>query len=89
MSSEDKQIVLRVVEHYIRTGSASDDHVNVICLPVDKTSYVEHTGEDGRTLLLDEYRLDGKVIWAAYSPRSETVYLSPKSELRAKVATPS
>lgn len=86
MASEEKVILLRVVKHYLCTGSASDDHVKVTCLPVDKTSYVEHTGEDGRTLLLDEYKLDGEVIWAAYSPRSETVYLSPKRELKVKAA---
>ncbi|MBI5840727.1 MAG: hypothetical protein HZB19_11560 [Chloroflexi bacterium] len=79
MSSEEKQIIQRVVERYIRTGSTSDDQVNVTCLPVDKTSYVERIGEDGRIILLDEYRLDGKVIWASYSTRSETVYLSLKS----------
>ena len=79
MSSEEKQIIQRVVERYIRTGSTSDDQVNVPCLPVDKTSYVERIGEDGRIILLDEYRLDGKVVWASYSTRSETVYLSLKS----------
>ncbi len=79
MSSEEKQIIQRVVERYIRTGSTSDDQVNVTCLPVDKTSYVERIGEDGRIILLDEYRLDGKVVWASYSTRSETVYLSLKS----------
>jgi hypothetical protein len=79
MSSEEKQIILRVAERYIRTGSASDEQVNVTCLPVDKTSHVERIGEDGRIILLDEYQLDGQVIWASYSTRSETVYLSLKS----------
>ena len=67
------------MEHYVRTGSASDDQVKVTCLPVNKTSHVEQIGEDGRIILLDEYRLDGRVIWASYSTRSKTVYLSLKS----------
>jgi hypothetical protein len=79
MSMQEKQIILRVLEHYILTGNASDDQVKVTCLPGNKTSCVEKIGEDGRILMLDEYKLDGKVIWASYSSRSETVYLSPKS----------
>ena len=76
MFSNEKQILMRVIENYIRTGSTSDDQVNVTCLPENKTSFVERTGEDGRSVLLDEYQVDGKVIWAGYSGRSETVYLS-------------
>jgi hypothetical protein len=40
---------------------------------------VEKTGNDGRIIMLDEYRLDGKIIRASYSTRSNTVYLSMKS----------
>ncbi len=79
MSSEERQIIHRVVERFIRTGSVEDEQVKVTCLPANKTSFVEQTGEDGRTVLLDEYKLDGKVIWASYSARSGTVYLSLKS----------
>ncbi len=82
MPSIEKQLILRVLEHYVRTGNASDGQVKVICLPADKSSVVEQTGADGRTVLLDEYKLDGKVIWASYSTRSGTVYLSPRSTPR-------
>ena len=67
---------------YLRAGSAADDQVKVTCLPADKSSYVEKIGGEGRTILLDEYKLDGQVIWASYSTRSETVYLSPRSAPR-------
>lgn len=79
MISEEKQIILRVVERFIHTGSLVDEHVKVTCLPENKTSFVEQAGDYGRTILLDEYHLDDKVIWASYSPRSGTVYLSLKS----------
>ncbi len=79
MSSEEKQIVYRVVENFARTGNATDEQVKVTCLPANKTSFVEQTGNDGRIILLDEYKMDGKVIWASYSARSGTVYLSLKS----------
>jgi hypothetical protein len=76
MFSDERTITTRVVERYIMTGSTSDDQVKVICLPNDKTSLVERSGDEGRSILLDEYRVDGKAIWAGYSGRSETVYLS-------------
>lgn len=78
MMSEEKQIILRVVERFIRTGSVVDEQVKVTCLPDGKTSCVEQAGDYGRTILLDEYHLDDKTIWASYSTRSGTVYLSLK-----------
>lgn len=79
MSSEDTKILNRVMENYVRTGSVIDDTVKVTCLPANKTSYIEQSGQEGRIIMLNEYKLDGKTIWATYSARSGTVYLSPKS----------
>jgi hypothetical protein len=79
MSSEDTKILNRVMENYVRTGSVIDDAVKVTCLPANKTSYIEQSGQEGRIIMLNEYKLDGKTIWATYSARSGTVYLSPKS----------
>ena len=76
MSAEDKVIILRVLENYALTGNASDEEVKVLNLPKGKTSYIEKTGQDGRTLMLDEYRIQTKVIRAGYSSRSGTVYFS-------------
>jgi len=77
--SQEKQTILRVAECYINTGNTVDDQVKVISLPLDKTSYVEQIGVDGRIMMLDEYRLNGRIVRAAYSMRSNTVYLSLKS----------
>ncbi len=74
--SEEKQIINRVVENYARTGEATDSQVMVMHLPDNKTSFVEPTADGGRGITLDEYRVDGRVIWAAYSARTRTVYLS-------------
>jgi len=76
MPSEEKIIILRVIENYVRTGGMTDVRVKVTSLPQGKTSYVEQNGVDGRSIMLDEYSVDGTVIWAGYSSRSETVYLS-------------
>jgi hypothetical protein len=77
MYSDEKQIIMRVVEHYAKTGQTDDEQVKVICLPEGKSSFVETIGEDGRSVQLDEYHVGDKTIWAGYSVRSETVFLSP------------
>lgn len=76
MQSEEKTILQRVVENFVRTGNASDQDVKVTCLPKGKTSYVEQIGADGRSIMLREYRVDGTNVNAGYSSRSGTVYLS-------------
>jgi hypothetical protein len=76
MITDEKQVILRVVERFIQTGIASDEQVNVVCLPDNKTIFVERIGEDSRSVMLDEYRLDARVVWAGFSDRSQTVYLS-------------
>ena len=76
MQSEEKTILQRVVENFIRTGNASDEYVKVTSLPKGKTSYVEQNGVDGRSIMLKEYRVGSTVINAGYSARSGTVYLS-------------
>lgn len=77
MQSEEKTILLRVVENYIRTGNFGDEQVKVIGLPQGKTIFIETIGVDGRSVMLDEYRFDGRTVWAGFSARSGTVYLSP------------
>lgn len=76
MFSDQRTIIMRVVDHYARTGEAGDPEVKVTCLPDNKTSFVEQNAGGGRSIMLDEYRVDGHVIWAGYSPRSGIVYLS-------------
>lgn len=76
MLSEDKKIILRVIERYIRTGSVEDEQVKVTCLPENKTSAIEYIGADSRSVMLDEYKVDGKFIWAGYSGKSGMVFLS-------------
>jgi hypothetical protein len=77
MLSEEKQIILRVVEHYVRTGSIEDEQVKVTCLSENKTSAIEHSGVDSRSIMLDEYKVDGISVWAGYSGKSGMVFLSP------------
>jgi len=73
---DEKELLLRVMERFVRTGSITDEQVKVTCLPDNKTSFVEYIGADGRSIYLDEYHVDGKVMWAGFSSRTRTVYLS-------------
>ncbi|MBI3170614.1 MAG: hypothetical protein HYZ22_19205 [Chloroflexi bacterium] len=72
MQSEEKTILLRVVENFALTGNATDEQVTVTCLPNGKSSTVEND----RSVMLKEYKVNEKLIWAGYSSRSNTVYLS-------------
>lgn len=72
MQSEEKAILKRVVENYVQTGNATDEEVTVVCIPNGKSSTIENE----RTVMLEEYRVNEKLIRAGYSSRSKTVYLS-------------
>ena len=74
--SDEKVIITRVVQHYASTGELSDDQVKVIHLPDNKTSFVEQGADGGRGVQLDEYQVNGRVIWAGYSSRTGVVYIS-------------
>jgi hypothetical protein len=76
MMSEEKQIIHRALEHYLKTGNTENGQVKATRLPDGKTSFIEQTAGDGRSIMLDEFRVEGKVIWAAYSSRTGMVYLS-------------
>lgn len=72
MQSEEKTILQRVVENFALSGNASDEQVTVVSLPNGKSSVVENE----RSIMLKEYVINEKTIWAGYSIRSNTVYLS-------------
>lgn len=76
MQSEEKTILQRVVENFAQTGSITDAQVTIVCIPNGKTSTIEKIGDEGRTVMLDEYLVNQKLIRAGYSSRSNTVYLS-------------
>ena len=73
---DENEILLRVTERFVRTGSTTDEQIKVICLPDNKSSYVEYIGVDGRSIYLNEFHVDGKIIWAGFSSRTQTVFLS-------------
>lgn len=76
IQSEEKIILKRVVENFATLGITTDEQVIVVCIPNGKSSTIEKIGDDGRTVMLDEYIVNQKTIRAGYSSRSHTVYLS-------------
>jgi hypothetical protein len=68
--------MLKIVEQFSRKGHTDDENVKIIRVPDRKTVFVEQIGEIGRSILFDEYKVDGKIYWAGYSSRSQSVFVS-------------
>jgi hypothetical protein len=73
---DEKQLVREMVDRYARTGSEQDGEITVKRVQDRKTTYVEPYGEGGRSVIMNEYKVDGKTYWAGYSSRSQIVYIS-------------
>ncbi len=68
--------MLKIVEQFSREGHSDDQEIKIIRVPDRKTVFVEQIGEMGRSILFDEYKVDGKIYWAGYSSRSQSVFVS-------------
>ena len=66
----------RIVEGFSRKAEPVEGQVKVTQVPDYTTVYVEQIDEIGRSIILSEYKVDGKTYWAGYSSRSETVFVS-------------
>ncbi len=73
---DEKQLIREMVDHYTQTGSEQKGEIKVKRVQDRKTTYVEQSGESGRSVMMNEYKVDGITYWAGYSPRSQTVYFS-------------
>lgn len=76
MMSEERTIIQRVIERYVRTGSIKDEQVQVTILAENKSSAMEKVGEENRSVMLDAYKVDEVKVWSGYSIRSKTVFVS-------------
>ncbi len=68
-----------IVEQFSRKVEPVEGSVKVTRLPDFKTVYVESINEIGRSIILHEFKANGKTYWAGYSQRSETVFVSQAS----------
>ena len=76
MISDEKKLIQDIVDRYVQTGVASDEQVKVVFLEGNKTTIVEPGGSGGRSVMLDKFRSGERIVWAAFSSHSQTVYLS-------------
>ncbi len=74
----EKQMI-KIVEGFSRKTEPEEGQVKVIRVADYKTVYIEQVGESGRSIMLNEYQVDGKTYWAGYSASSETVFVSKAS----------
>ena len=68
--------LLKIVEKYNRKTEAGYGDIKVTRVPDQKTVFVEQIDGAGRAVMMDKYEVDGATYWAAYSSRSDTVYIS-------------
>jgi hypothetical protein len=68
--------MLEIVEQYCRKIASTYENIKITRIADWKTMLVEQTGESGRAVMLNEYKVDGMTCWAGYSTRSQTVYIS-------------
>ena len=68
--------MLKIMEEYICKGVTEYGEIKITRVPDHKTVFVEQIGDMGRSIIMTEYKMDGKTYWAGYSSRSETVYVS-------------
>lgn len=71
--------ITRILEQSSRKIEPVDGQVKVIHVPDYKTVYIEQIGEIGRAVILSEFTVDGKICWAGYSQRSNTIFVSRAS----------
>jgi len=71
--------MIKIVEQFSRKSEPLEGQVRIQQVPDYKTVYVEQVAGIGRSIILTEYKVDGKVYWAGYSSRSETVFVSKAS----------
>lgn len=73
---DEKELLRKMVNQYAHTGCEEDGEIKVKRVQDWKTTYVEPNGEGGRSVVMNEYKVDGKTYWAGYSSRSQTIYIS-------------
>lgn len=72
----DEKWMQNIVEEYSRLKTEYVGEIKISLVPNWQSVIVETIGEIGRSIVLTEYKVDGKTFWAGYSTRSNTVFLS-------------
>ncbi len=74
---DENEIIKTIVEQYAATGCEVFGDIRVQRVQDHKTTYVEPTMDGGgRSVYMNEYKVNGKCYWAGYSSRNHIVYVS-------------
>lgn len=68
--------MIKIMEQFSRKSELVEGQVKVMRVPDFKSVYVEQISDIGRSIILNEYKVDGKNYRAGYSSYSETVFVS-------------
>jgi hypothetical protein len=68
--------ILKIVEQYSHKNEDGYGDIKVTRIQDRKTMFVENIDEVGRTVMMNEFKVDGATYWAGFSTRSQTVYIS-------------
>lgn len=72
--------MIDIVERFSRKTDPVEGQVKTTRVPDYTTIYIEEIDGIGRSIVMAEYKVDGKTYWAGYSPNSSTVFVSQVSE---------
>jgi len=75
----DEMQMIKIVEGYSRKSEPVAGQVKVTRVPDYKTVYIEQVNGSESSIVMSEYKVDGKTYWAGYSSRSKTVFVSQTS----------
>ncbi len=73
---DDKEMLRKIVDQYARTGCEQVGEIKIRRVQDGKSTYVEPNAEWGRSIVMHQFKVDGKTYWAGYSTRTKTVYVS-------------
>jgi hypothetical protein len=68
--------MIKIVEQFSRKSEPVTGQIRITRVPDYKTVYVEQINGSGSSIVLSEYKVDGKTYWAGYSMLSDTVFVS-------------
>jgi hypothetical protein len=63
----DETQMIKIVEGYSRKSEPEAGQAKVTRVPDYKTVYIERIGNSETSIVLSEYKVDGKTYWAGYS----------------------
>jgi len=68
--------MLKIVEQFNHKRDVDYGGIKVTRIQDRKTMFVETIDDVGRTVMMNEFKVEGATYWAGFSSRSQTLYIS-------------